>query len=145
MFKRKAKPAKILRIDTLIGAGTVIEGDVRFKGGLHVDGVIKGQVIALPDVASSLSISNSGLIEGLVRVPNVVLNGSINGDIVASERVELGATAKVSGNVHYGLIEIAMGAQINGKLLPQSVAKGVTAETNAGPAEPVGPVAAELG
>ena len=66
-----------------------------------------------------MSVSDSGLIEGSVNVPNVILNGAVTGDIYASARVELGATAKVAGNVHYGLIEMAMGAQINGKLIHQ--------------------------
>lgn len=116
MFRRKKDPQS-LRIDTLIGAGTRIIGDVQFVGGLHVDGTIQGNVESQPDKAATLSISDSGLVEGSVQVPNVVLNGAVNGDIHASERVELGATAKVSGNVHYGLIEMAMGAQINGKLI----------------------------
>lgn len=117
MFKRRHKNPKSLRIDTLIGAGTRVIGDVQFTGGLHVDGVIQGNVGTLPNAAATLSVSDSGLVEGLVQVPNVVLNGTVNGDIRASERVELGATAKVSGNVHYGLIEMTMGAQINGKLI----------------------------
>lgn len=132
MFKRRHKTPPSLRIDTLIGAGTRIVGDVQFKGGLHVDGAIQGNVVAVADVASSLSVSDSGLIEGSVQAPNVVLNGTVNGDIYARERVDLGATAKVAGNVHYGLIEMAMGAQINGKLihhLPDSADKSVATST----------------
>lgn len=120
MFKRSNKQAKPVRIDTLIGAGTQVVGDVHFQGGLHVDGAIQGNVLALPGVAATLSVSDSGLIQGSVQVPNVVLNGAVTGDIHASERVELGTTAKVAGNVHYGLIEMAMGAQINGKLIHES-------------------------
>ncbi len=117
MFKRRHKHPESLRIDTLIGAGTRIIGDIQFVGGLHVDGAILGNVESRPESSASLSISDSGLVEGSVQVPNVVLNGCVTGDIHASERVELGATAKVAGNVHYGLIEMAMGAQINGKLI----------------------------
>lgn len=120
MFKRRNKQPKTLRIDTLIGAGTQVVGDVHFKGGLHVDGAVQGNVVALPDGEATLSVSDSGLIEGSVQVPNVVLNGAVTGDIHATERVELGATAKVAGNVYYGLIEMAMGAQINGKLIHQA-------------------------
>jgi len=120
MFKRTNKQPKALQIDTLIGVGTRILGDVYFKGGLHVDGAIQGNVGAQDDGAATLSVSDSGLIEGSVQAPNVILNGAVTGDIHASARVELGATAKVAGNVHYGLIEMAMGAQINGKLIHQS-------------------------
>jgi cytoskeletal protein CcmA (bactofilin family) len=115
MFNR-AKP-KTHRIDTLIGAGTRIIGDVQFAGGFHVDGHIKGNVDAPPDSGATLSVSDSGVVEGSVAAPNVVLNGVVKGDILAHERVELGATAKVTGNVYYALIEMEMGAEINGKLI----------------------------
>lgn len=116
MFKRQVRRGGE-RIDTLIGAGTVIVGDVRFTGGLHVDGNISGNVDAPADSGATLSVSDGGNIEGSVNAPNVVLNGTVNGDIVATERVELGATARVAGNVVYGLIEMAMGAQIRGRLI----------------------------
>ena len=115
MFNRSKQ--KTHRIDTLIGAGTRIIGDVQFAGGFHVDGHIKGNVDAPPDSGATLSVSDSGVVEGSVAAPNVVLNGVVRGDILAHERVELGATAKVTGNVYYALIEMEMGAEINGKLI----------------------------
>jgi len=128
MFKSKSKPQ---RIDTLIGAGTRIIGDVHFSGGFHVDGHVQGNVEALPDSGATLSVSDSGTIEGSVAVPNVVLNGTVKGDIVAHDRVELGATARVTGNVYYGLIEMEMGAEINGKLIhkPRKPAAAASPET----------------
>ena len=114
MFKHRPKTQ---RIDTLIGAGTRIIGDVQFTGGFHVDGHIKGNVDAPQESGSTLSVSDAGVVEGSVAVPNVILNGAVTGDILAQERVELGATARVSGNVYYGLIEMEMGAEINGKLV----------------------------
>ncbi len=124
MFK-SSKP-KIERIDTLVGVATRIIGDVQFTGGFHVDGSIKGNVDAPADSGSTLSISNSGVVEGSVAVPNVILNGTVKGDIIAHERIELGATARVTGNVYYGLIEMAIGAEINGKLVhePPKAHKG---------------------
>ena len=115
MFKN-SKP-KLQRIDTLIGAGTRIIGDVQFAGGFHVDGHVKGNVDAPADSGATLSVSDSGVVEGSVAVPNVVLNGTVKGDILAHDRVELGATARVTGNVYYALIEMEMGAEINGKLI----------------------------
>lgn len=114
MFNSKSKPG---RIDTLVGAGTRIIGDVQFSGGLHVDGLIKGNVDAPADSGSTLGVSDGGVVEGSVAVPNVILNGTVHGDILAHDRLELGATAKVTGNVYYGLIEMAIGAEINGKLV----------------------------
>jgi cytoskeletal protein CcmA (bactofilin family) len=115
MFKRKQ--SKKPGIDTLIGAQTRINGDVEFAGGFHLDGIINGNVTGGLGPEVVLSVSEDGCIEGSVSVPNIVLNGLVKGDIDASERVELGAKARVLGNVYYSVIETAVGAQINGKLI----------------------------
>ena len=115
MFKRK--PTKLSKIDTLIGPKTRIDGDVIFAGGFHLDGFINGNVKAENGAAAMLSISEQGCVEGSVSVPSIVLNGVVKGDIAAEDRVELGPRAKVHGNVHYAVIETAVGAQINGKLI----------------------------
>lgn len=115
MFSRGK--TKLQRIDTLIGAGARIEGDVHFTGGLHVDGRVRGNVQSSAPAGDTLSVSDSGVVEGSVVAPHVVLNGTVQGDIWASVSVELGATARVSGNVYYGLIQMAIGAEINGKLV----------------------------
>lgn len=113
MFSRDTKQA---RIDTLIGKASRVHGDLEFTGGLHLDGSIAGNVRADPVEGSSLSISETGSIEGNVEAGNVMLNGTVRGDIVARDRVVLGATARVQGNVYYGVIEMTLGAQIMGKL-----------------------------
>jgi cytoskeletal protein CcmA (bactofilin family) len=105
------------RIDTLIGKAATVHGDIDFRGGLHLDGRIEGAVRSDEARDSTLSVSETGSIEGAVQVPNVVLNGTIRGDIHALERVVLGATARVEGNVYYGIIEMTLGAQIIGKLV----------------------------
>ena len=115
MFNRGK--GKLQQIDTLIGAGARIEGDVHFSGGLHVDGRVRGNVQSSAQTGDTLSVSDSGVIEGSVAAPHVVLNGTVYGDIWAAVGVELGATARVSGNVYYGLIQMAVGAEINGKLV----------------------------
>ena len=114
MFTRDPRQA---RIDTLIGKAARVQGDIEFKGGLHLDGRIVGGVRSDDSRDSTLSVSETGYIEGAVQVPNVVLNGTIRGDIHAIERVVLGATAKVEGNLYYGVIEMTLGAQIIGKLV----------------------------
>jgi cytoskeletal protein CcmA (bactofilin family) len=106
-------------IDTLVGANSEVNGDVFFTGGCHVDGKVNGSVCADLDGNSALSISEEGNVEGGVKVPYLVLNGIVRGDVVASRRVELGPTARVIGNVYYNLIEMAIGAEINGKLVHQ--------------------------
>lgn len=105
------------RIDTLIGKAARVHGDVEFEGGLHLDGRVVGGVRSGEAPGASLSVSETGSIEGEVQVPTVVLNGTIVGDIHARDRIVLGATARVEGNVHYGIIEMTLGAQIKGKLV----------------------------
>lgn len=119
MFSKNGKSSgkKAAKIDTLIGQNTEIRGDVMFSGGLHVDGTIRGNIIAEPESGSVLSLSEKGLIEGEVKVPNVVLNGCVNGDVHALDHIELAAHARVTGNVYYKLIEMAMGAEVNGSLV----------------------------
>lgn len=113
------KRTKHTAIETLIGGSSRVNGDLCFKGGCHIDGIVNGGVIAEKDTDSALSVSEDGEIHGNVEVPHVVLNGLVKGDVCASARVELGPTARVIGNVYYDLIEMAIGAEINGKLVHQ--------------------------
>jgi cytoskeletal protein CcmA (bactofilin family) len=106
-------------IATLIGAGTTVTGDLDFRGGLHLDGRIVGDVSSEPGTASCLTIGGDGVIEGSVNVDDVVLNGTVRGDVTARERVELGATAQVDGNVAYQVLQMAAGARVNGRLIHQ--------------------------
>jgi cytoskeletal protein CcmA (bactofilin family) len=123
MFKRKQRN-KPVKIDNLIGAKTRINGDVEFAGGFHLDGTINGNVVGAAGSDAILSVSEDGCIEGSVIAPNVLLNGTVKGNIDAGDRVELGAKARVLGNVHYAVIETAVGAQINGKLIHRAPATG---------------------
>lgn len=120
-----SKKRKSMNVETLIGQNTEITGDVHFSGGLHIDGVIKGSVIAKDGSSSVLRLSEHGRIEGEVRVPTINLNGTVNGDVHASQGVELASCAKVNGNVFYQLIEMAMGAEVNGNLVHESEASQV--------------------
>jgi cytoskeletal protein CcmA (bactofilin family) len=122
MFKRHDRDGQGA-IDTLIGASARVQGDVEFSGGLHIDGRVAGSVRATAGVPAALSVSEHGVIEGSVSAPSVVLNGRVNGDIFGAERVILGAKARVQGNVHYAIIEMALGAEISGKLVPRAVSK----------------------
>lgn len=149
---KQARPNKAAStVDTLVGRQTELTGDIRFAGGLHVDGKIKGKVMADSDKNAVVSISESGSVEGDVRVPHVVLNGSVEGDVHASERITLSAKARVNGNVYYKLIEMTSGAMVNGqmvyegesveKVTPMTHAKsstfdGVDKEKTANPGNP---------
>jgi cytoskeletal protein CcmA (bactofilin family) len=129
MFKRRDQGPEV---ETLISRSVRVNGDVEFSGGLHVDGRVMGSVHATPGSPAALSVSEHGVIEGSVSAGSVVLNGRIHGNIQGSERVVLGAKSRVRGDVHYGVIEMAEGAQISGKLVPHrraAAAAPVVAET----------------
>lgn len=122
MFGKKiGKPQN--QIDSLIGAGTRIDGNISFSGGLRVDGHVRGNIIATGDKPSTLVLSDQATIEGTISVSHAVINGTVIGAIRAKEYVELQAKAKVSGDVHYGTMEIQLGASIDGMLLHQDNAQ----------------------
>jgi cytoskeletal protein CcmA (bactofilin family) len=122
MFGRKtSKPQS--RIDCLIGAGTTIEGNLAFSGGLRVDGRVRGNVVAVDGEAATLVVSEEARIEGEIRVSHVVINGTVVGPVHASEYVELQAKCNVTGDVHYKAIELHLGAVVQGRLAHQSEEK----------------------
>lgn len=117
MLRGNRKKYKISDVETVIGQKTIMHGDVLFSGGLHVDGAVKGNVIADDDPDAVLILGERGNIEGEVKVPHVVLNGSVTGDVHATTSVELSSRARVNGSVFYRVIEMAMGAEVNGNLV----------------------------
>ena len=117
MFRSdKRNDRAMAAISTLIAAGTTIRGDVHFSGGLHLEGSIEGSISAEGDDAV-LTLSDKGRVDGEVRVSNAVVNGIVNGDIFAGGRLELAGNARITGNVHYKVLEMAAGAQINGSMI----------------------------
>ena len=115
MFGKSSKPQN--RIDSLIGSTTRIEGNVFFSGGLRVDGVVRGNVNALPDQPGTLVISEHARVDGEVQVAHLVVNGTINGAVHASETLELQSSSRVRGDVHYKCIEMHQGAIVEGRLV----------------------------
>ncbi len=116
--KSKAKPKpRSGAADTLITMDTKIMGDVEFSGVLFVDGHIKGNITANHGEHSFLTIGAQGHIEGEVRVPQVMIYGFVKGDVHAHEHLNLQKESQVEGNVYYNLLEMAMGAAVNGKLV----------------------------
>jgi cytoskeletal protein CcmA (bactofilin family) len=115
--KTKLKDINTTNVATIIGEGTVITGDVAFSGGLHIDGKVEGNVTASSSSDATLTLSQEGVIHGNVEVPTVVIDGEIRGDVNVSERVQLAANSRITGNVIYNLIEMAVGAEVNGQLV----------------------------
>jgi cytoskeletal protein CcmA (bactofilin family) len=116
--KRNGK-TQVAAITTLIAEGTVIRGDVEFRGGLHLDGVIEGSISA-EGADAVLTLSEKGSVTGEIRASNAVINGVVRGDIVVGERLELAGNARIEGNVYYKVLEMTAGAQINGKMVYQT-------------------------
>lgn len=119
MFRKQpSKPQN--RIDSLIGAGTRIEGNVNFTGGLRVDGEVIGNVTAVSDQPSTLVLSEQARIEGEITVSHLVVNGEVSGPIYAAEFLELQSRSKVKGDVHYNTLEMHLGAIVEGHLVHRS-------------------------
>ena len=104
-------------IETLIGPHATLRGDISFSGGLYVEGTIIGTVVADEGTAAVLTLAEDGRIEGEVRAPVVVISGRMEGDVHAAERLELAAKARVNGNLHSKVVEMAAGATITGRLI----------------------------
>ncbi len=118
MFGKRDDRQPQSRIDTLIGAGTRIEGNIRFTGGLRIDGEVHGSVEAVEGANSStLVLSEQARIEGAVNVAHFVVNGSVVGPVTVSESLEVQSKGKIVGDVDYGLIEMHQGAVIEGRLI----------------------------
>lgn len=104
-------------IDSLVGVKTDIKGDIVFSGGLRVDGKIKGNITAKGDGNSTLVLSEHAVVLGNVTVPHIIVNGTIKGNVRAAERIEMQHKGEITGDVYYKVIEMAMGATINGSMV----------------------------
>ncbi|WNL46512.1 polymer-forming cytoskeletal protein [Dyella sp. BiH032] len=117
--KRSNDRASTSHDTSLIARGTVIQGDLRFSGALHLDGRIEGAVLGDgPDAVFTLS--EHGYVQGDIRVPHAIINGHVQGDIHIEERLELAPLARIHGDVHYKMLEMSAGAQVNGRMSHQA-------------------------
>jgi cytoskeletal protein CcmA (bactofilin family) len=117
MWKRNKTTPPQKRIDSLIGAGTIVDGDISFSGGLRIDGQVRGNVTAANGDPCTLVVSEHARVDGEIRVSHVVINGTINGPVTADDYVELQAGARIVGDVSYRQIEMRVGAVIQGRLV----------------------------
>jgi cytoskeletal protein CcmA (bactofilin family) len=105
------------RIDSLIGAGTTVEGNITFTGGLRIDGHVRGNVFAADDKPGTLVLSEQARIEGEVRVSHIVVNGTVVGPVHAADYAELQAKANVTGDIYYRTLEMQHGAVVQGRFV----------------------------
>lgn len=134
--KNKKKPRRpVGHFDTLISSGTALEGDVQFSGGMHLDGKIRGKLVAEEGADAVLRVSEVGEVTGDIHAPHVIINGTVNGNVYASAHLELAEKASITGSVYYNLIEMAIGASVNGNLVHQREPVGLLSQD----AKPAGP------
>lgn len=127
MFGKKAATPQT-RIDSLIGAGTRVEGNINFAGGLRIDGIVQGDIVGAPDAESTLIISEQATVEGEIRVSHLIVNGTVKGPIHAIESLELQPRCKVTGDVCYTSLEMHLGAVVEGHLMHRSEMESRTVE-----------------
>ena len=134
---RKHTPTASSATTSLIARGVTVRGDVHFSGALHLDGTVEGSIHADPGSDGVLTVSETGHVTGRIEVPHAVINGGVTGDIDVAERLELASLARVEGDVHYQVLEMAAGAQVNGKMIhraPVSVRQLAQQAIDAAPA-----------
>jgi cytoskeletal protein CcmA (bactofilin family) len=118
VFGKKNESKPLGRIDSLIGAGTRVEGSIHFTGGMRIDGEVKGSIFAAEGASSSmLVLSEHARIEGAVNVAHLVTNGTVVGPVAVTQSLEMQSKAQIVGDVEYSVIEMHQGAVIEGRLL----------------------------
>ncbi len=110
------KTASVSGGTTLISHETVVIGDVHFCGNLDIEGLVQGNIIAQPGKDALLRVVGKGRVEGDIRVPRVIINGAVKGNVYSSQHLELASKSRVEGSVFYTLVEMAAGAEVNGSL-----------------------------
>ena len=134
MFGKKETSASLSAgSTTLVSKNTEIVGDINFSGNLMIEGKVTGNIYVSSGSDAHARVLEKGIVEGEIRVPSIVINGTVNGNVYSDKHVELAAKAVVNGNVHYNLIEMVRGAKVNGNLVysaESSPAKPTKVSTN---------------
>jgi len=110
------------KLDTLLGKNTVVKGDLNFSGVLVLDGTVEGNLIGNKN-DDVLTLNETGKVIGKIQVANIIVNGTVKGDIIASGKIEVASKAVIEGNVYYKNIEMETGSKINGQLIYQESEK----------------------
>lgn len=115
--KREETPARTAsdhqQIDTLIGVHSAFSGELTFEGAVRIDGRFEGNIHSTKD--GTLIVSHGAQITGEVNVPNLILHGTIKGNVCASNSLKLGESGILNGDVEYRLITLAEGSSVNGR------------------------------
>jgi len=116
-----ARDIKEGTLSGFVGGGTVVTGEANFKAMMRVDGHLSGRVSS---TSGTLIVGANGKVDANIEVAVAVIHGTINGDIIATQRLELGRAAKVHGNIQTPSLIIEQGAIFEGtcKMLQMSQA-----------------------
>ncbi len=116
-----ARDIKEGTLSGFVGGGTVMTGEANFKAMMRVDGTLSGRVSS---TSGTLIVGANGKVDANIEVAVAVIHGTINGDIIATQRLELGRAAKVNGNIQTPSLIIEQGAVFEGtcKMLQMSAA-----------------------
>ena len=136
MLGSKKSGASIPGTTTLVSRHTVIAGDIHFSGNLDIEGLVQGNIIADPGKEALVRVVDKGRVEGEIRVPCVIISGTVEGDVHSSKHLELAARGRVQGNVYYTLLEMAAGSEVNGKLTHMDDSAPGTGEGRGNTADP---------
>ena len=116
-----ARDIKEGTLSGFVGGGTVVTGEANFKAMMRIDGHMSGRVSS---TSGTLIVGANGKVDANIEVAVAVIHGTINGDIIATQRLELGRAAKVNGNIQTPSLIIEQGALFEGscKMLQMSAA-----------------------
>ncbi len=112
--QEKKKEADKGKVETILGSGTNIEGDIHTKGSLRVEGKVTGKIIADGD----LFIGEEGKVNTEIEARNVIIAGKINGNVTAKNKLEILPTGKLYGDIKTNIIKIEEGAVFKGSSAP---------------------------
>lgn len=95
MLGKKSVEQINAKISSIIGADMVVDGNIRAKEAVRVEGTVNGDV----DTEGALIISSSGKVKGNVKGSSIIIGGSLEGDLTSGGRTEVASTGKVIGNI----------------------------------------------
>ncbi|MBP9905724.1 MAG: polymer-forming cytoskeletal protein [Rhodoferax sp.] len=114
MFNKKKPPP----IKSLLAHGCQLTGNFNFADGLRLDGEMHGDLLGQADKPSILVISETAHVTGQVQADHVIINGQVDGPVLARSLLELQPKARVTGDVTYKILEMHQGALVAGRLCP---------------------------
>ncbi len=108
----------------LIGAGTVIQGDIKTNGDIRIDGTLTGSIT----VKGKLAIGVSGSVDGEVSCQNADISGTVKGKVTVAELLALKASSKLTGDIVTNKIAIEPGAMFSGSCSMGGIIKDIKGE-----------------